>query len=525
MKILTILAVVICLTSGCVLFTLNNYSVGFRNISEHTIFVKSGIIGNYAPPVGILPPTKGGDTGSLCHSGTPGIVKIKWKKEDKSIVERDVKVNLPTWFWNGDEIIFNINDKDEVILSFRVKASKFKEIDSDGNEVDYSPPKRNLPGEELTSGSALFSTGRKYYVGVRNICENTIFFSTSAVLSDNTSGVEIIPLTKGIDDSLLGHNGIPKSVKINWVKKDQSVVDRDVKIKGNFPKGFRNGDTIIFNINDQDEVLLSFNTRNSKFEEINSQGNEVNYSHYEISDASSPVKKSVTKSLNENNDVSNPNILAVQDDLWNIKDIKIINHVDGRFKDNIYTEYRNAYSCQPPRFPGKQLEILCQSLVGSSTSTTVLYDENFWLIAIICTKIRADYPQDDSLLETKIYPKLDMLEQMGKDKYKRFWETENGQKIIKELNTSPSYEKLKELEWGFEVNGFTKSDWCRIDRHFVKNGFYFQVISFTLADKNNETVCDKYNKFIVNQIIANATNPEKTCLNIDKTANSTENKK
>ena len=99
----------------------------------------SGIIGNYVPPVGVLNPNL--YKGSIAHSGIPETVKIKWRKEDGVVVEKEVgvKENMPKGFCNGDTIIFNINDNDEIILSFEVKGFKY-EIDSKGNRIDFKEP-------------------------------------------------------------------------------------------------------------------------------------------------------------------------------------------------------------------------------------------------------------------------------------------------------------------------------------------------------------------------------------------------
>jgi len=74
------------------------------------------------------------------------------------------------------------------------------------------------------------------------------------------------------------HCGIPESVKIKWKKSiTKQVIERDVAVKSKLPKGFRNGDTIIFNINDNDEVILSFRMQAGKFEEVDSNGNPISF--------------------------------------------------------------------------------------------------------------------------------------------------------------------------------------------------------------------------------------------------------
>jgi len=74
---------------------------------------------------------------SNSHSGIPGSVIIKWEKSNGEIVEREVNVgkNMPRGFWNRDTIIFNIDDNDNVVVSFKMKDVGF-EVDSKGKEIN-----------------------------------------------------------------------------------------------------------------------------------------------------------------------------------------------------------------------------------------------------------------------------------------------------------------------------------------------------------------------------------------------------
>jgi hypothetical protein len=117
---------------------LNSYHASYRNIGKHDIYVYDTFLGKSPFGCGIL--IAGSMADSFPYCDIPESVKIKWKKENGETVEREVRVkeNLPKGFWNGSTMVFNINDKDEVILSFEVRSSKFQEIDSKGNEVDFN---------------------------------------------------------------------------------------------------------------------------------------------------------------------------------------------------------------------------------------------------------------------------------------------------------------------------------------------------------------------------------------------------
>jgi len=128
-----IMAVII--LCSCGVLPDQEYSLAFRNIGKHDIFVTCGTMGNYAPPVGILIPGCYKCSGG--HCGIPESVKIKWEKANKEIVEREIKVKekLPQRFGPHDCIVININDNDEVLLSFERFGQP--EIDSNGKEVHY----------------------------------------------------------------------------------------------------------------------------------------------------------------------------------------------------------------------------------------------------------------------------------------------------------------------------------------------------------------------------------------------------
>jgi len=66
-------------------------------------------------------------------------VNLKWKKKNGKIIEKQIelKAKLPKGFWNGDDVIFNINDNDGVTVSFRIADAPLYEIDSSRNKVDY----------------------------------------------------------------------------------------------------------------------------------------------------------------------------------------------------------------------------------------------------------------------------------------------------------------------------------------------------------------------------------------------------
>ena len=137
----SVILLTVLLLNGCAIFGSTNYSVAFRKIGKSKIWIYRTKIGEHWAPCGSLAP--GGFAGSSNYLTIPDIVQIKWKNGNGKIIEKDVKVkeNLPSRFRRDrDCIVFNIDDNNNVILSFKIKVAKYKweEIDSKGNRVDYS---------------------------------------------------------------------------------------------------------------------------------------------------------------------------------------------------------------------------------------------------------------------------------------------------------------------------------------------------------------------------------------------------
>jgi hypothetical protein len=187
MEILTVVVamIIIVTLSSCIFFPVRRYDVMFRNMTYHAIFVDSSKIGNYIPPAGLLsaPDKKNYSfihAGSLNHLGSiPETVTIKWKKysgeaidfatpvQGSGIITQKVKVkaNLPKGFQNDDTIVFNITEKNQVILSFIMKKYKY-EVDSKGERVFYIYTNDTLDPKNL---SDFFKTDgwKKYFEAKR----------------------------------------------------------------------------------------------------------------------------------------------------------------------------------------------------------------------------------------------------------------------------------------------------------------------------------------------------------------------
>ena len=118
------------------------------------------------------------------------------------------------------------------------------------------------------------------------------------------------------------------------------------------------------------------------------------------------------------------------------------------------------------------------------TSTVFFLDKNNWLIGVVYTQIRPEYPKDFTLVENKIKPTQDqMMEAWGKDSYLVKVEDINGEKILVSINNSPGFSGESDLRHMSSSSGgrSSNSDCKRVDFHLVRNGFYVQIISITNA--------------------------------------------
>lgn len=126
----------------------NSLSVGFRNMGKEDIFAFDSKIGKYNVGSGLLVTMATSSTHLYFKESFefPDTVIVKWRKSDETIVTKTVSVKdqIPNEFrTNRDEIIFNIFPDDTVRLSFVIQTGEYdsKEIDSQGNELDYGKKK------------------------------------------------------------------------------------------------------------------------------------------------------------------------------------------------------------------------------------------------------------------------------------------------------------------------------------------------------------------------------------------------
>ena len=130
--------------SGCAMFRPINYSIAFKNTGNEKIWVYPTLVGKQRLGAGVLVPSA--RSVSSDFKLVPEQVNVKWKNGREEIIEKtvEVKKNIPRRFRSDrDCIIFNIDDDDNVIMTFSIKVGKYKweDIDSEGNKVDFGQGK------------------------------------------------------------------------------------------------------------------------------------------------------------------------------------------------------------------------------------------------------------------------------------------------------------------------------------------------------------------------------------------------
>lgn len=113
---------------------------------------------------------------------------------------------------------------------------------------------------------------------------------------------------------------------------------------------------------------------------------------------------------------------------------------------------------------------------GGVTCTLNMYDAHERLVQVVRTKIRSDLPAE-SLLSDKIAPSLERTHQTLPE-VRWEWIRQGGLTQIQSINVAPNYsgkESAIYLSMGQGVS--QRQDSCRVDRHFVAAGYYFQIIA------------------------------------------------
>lgn len=161
------------------------------------------------------------------------------------------------------------------------------------------------------------------------------------------------------------------------------------------------------------------------------------------------------------------------------EDYKVVDGQTGKAIPATVAEIRNAFSFDARKLGGQQCAVISVAKENNPTSEIYVFNQ-MGVIVIGCTKIKDGLPKDDTLITTKITPLIDQYKILGKEFYTGKQIKEFNRLVVHEVNTSAELKDPNDLQFVINSNVFTgkKSGTTRVDRHFVKNGYYIQLVTF-----------------------------------------------
>jgi len=176
-------------------------------------------------------------------------------------------------------------------------------------------------------------------------------------------------------------------------------------------------------------------------------------------------------------------------------DYRVMDVITGEPRTSAVVDERGAFAFEASIMGGDGCGIIEPPDQRGPTREFYLLGEECTVV-VGCTKIRPDYPQDDSLLREKVMPRHEAYNVIGGDFYSSKVARENGRKTFIEHNTAVQFNGLDDLRFVIRSNGFMDEETgrIRVDRHFIKDGFYIQVVGISPApevdaDSNAEDKC------------------------------------
>ncbi len=126
------------------------------------------------------------------------------------------------------------------------------------------------------------------------------------------------------------------------------------------------------------------------------------------------------------------------------------------------------------------VEVIEEYQPADSTAAVFFLDQNDWLVAIIYTRIRADYPKDFRMVEQRVVPtQQEMQNRYGRDTYSVDVGGNGNERYLKVVNRRPGFTGKSDLEFfRYSSGDFDPDNRCgcqRVDLHFARSGYYVQI--------------------------------------------------
>ena len=173
--------------------------------------------------------------------------------------------------------------------------------------------------------------------------------------------------------------------------------------------------------------------------------------------------------------------------------VKLVHTLGDRVSDRTYTTATKSFSLTIPEFTGAtEIRIVERESRPGITSDVQFIGNNGMVACIVSTKIRADYPKDDSLLDRPKKNYLVMQEQIGedfvlidsadspKDTTQETETTRPSSRFLQFTVKNERYDKTV-FPFGLAMHRDDKLKSMSIHRLFVRDGYLIEAVILTPA--------------------------------------------
>lgn len=148
----------------------------------------------------------------------------------------------------------------------------------------------------------------------------------------------------------------------------------------------------------------------------------------------------------------------------------------GHVKDATWCAPDGAFVMPAVPFPDGPTRIHDAYGDGGVTCTLAMFDAHDSVVQIVRTRIRDDLPAE-RVLSDKVVPSLERARQ-SMPAVRWQWIEHGGRTQIQSVNLAPDYQGRASAIYLSMGQGVGQpNDSCRVDRHFVAAGYYFQIIA------------------------------------------------
>jgi len=146
-----------------------------------------------------------------------------------------------------------------------------------------------------------------------------------------------------------------------------------------------------------------------------------------------------------------------------------------RVVDGVWCAGDHAFSLPVVPFPDGPTEIYGHYYDDGVTSTVKMLDVHESVLEIARTRIRPDLSEQETLphVAAKLEGSQDPITTRAIE-----WIRQAGRTQIQTINPQENYTGRQDIKYLALSHGWTnQKGTCRVDRHFVGNGYYFQIIA------------------------------------------------